>query len=156
MSYSEEDLIWSVKDERVTEAANKEVFYSNNPNTCLQQAEEGVHCGILREIREDSIFPFLVACEGSDSHLSVFSNIIIKKEEKKKYLPYDLSDVKVRNYLRDRWICGNDIECRISYFVMSEPEVWLLKVGASFYTGEELLYEFVFLGTGDPVGERVV
>ena len=149
MKYTYEDIIINPNDPRLENAIGKEVYYGDIPSLVLDDANNNWQPMKLLGIKRSNCFPFAV---NSLSDLYCFHCcIIIKKEPKVKYVPFDLSKKEVRDTLRGKWVkhsnTGN--EYQITQF-SCRNNVWT----AIANTGEELLKYFTFLD-GSPVGKKV-
>ena len=95
--YSYKNIIIDPTKEGIESLIGKEVYFNNNPSLCLAGANEKstVNLGVLVEIHKDSIAPFVV--ERNDTDLA-YSCIIEKKEEPKKYVPFENADEFIDAY----------------------------------------------------------
>ena len=150
MKYTYEDIIINPNDKRLNGAIGKEVYCNDTPFDVLQGANENKGTGILTKIDRAQVdcFPFSV---NIDNNEIVFCCIIIKKEPKVKYVPFDLSKEEDRDALRGKWYKNkyDKSESKITSFAIRDDE-WL----ADGESGEGLFKHYTFLD-GTPVGKRV-
>lgn len=75
MKYTEDDLIWSIRDSKLIQGIGKQVIYGNTPYETITDANNNAQTTKLIGIRADSAEPFIT----KDGY---WPCIIIKKEEK--------------------------------------------------------------------------
>lgn len=145
MKYTYKDIIIDPRDERLKGAIGKEVYYGDIPSLVLDDANNNWQPMKLLGIKRSNCFPFAV---NSLSDLYCFHCcIIIKKEPKVKYVPFDLSKKEDRGFLRGKWIRHKMTGDEYQITVLSNN----LAISC---TGNELLKYYTFLD-GSPVGKKV-
>lgn len=151
--YTYKDVIIDPNDERVE--IGKEYYRADYPNRVLWIANSDEdYIGTLEEIAtENPETPFVVKTRGS---YSPWACLIRKKEPKKKYVPFDLSDKEVRDELRGKWIIpkghSDSIEKQITLFGSQMTEygkIWCVEMDI---TPDKLLTSWTFID-GTPCGK---
>ena len=150
--YTYKDIIIDPQDERLKGAIGKEVYYNSYIKICINNANRNCKVGTLIGIDKTSSMPFKINADGC--HIDK-DFIVLKKEPKVKYVPFDLSKKEDRDALRGKWITKKryETEVLIDFFTKHtnyDDEEW----EACGFTGEELLEECTFLD-GSPVGKKV-
>ena len=147
MKYTYEDIIINPEDERLKGAIGKEVYYDDKPILAVQYANQNVKTGtLIRLNKKGEQYPFCVQRREAEDKFN-YVCIIIKKEPKVKYVPFDLSKKEDRDFLRGKWI----------RYKMTGDEYQITSLSSNLaigITGEELLKYYTFLD-GTPVGKRV-
>ena len=138
----------------------KRVEYSDN----LKAIEESpLESGdILLEVIEDSCEPFRIDTSRYSSQRTIYDYQFIREilPDESHYEPYDLSDPKVRDSLRGRWIIWNDgdtddaDEAVIIGFTKQDGDPWKIQTSIGSIDTAELLKFYVF-DDGTPCGRRV-
>ena len=77
--YVFEDLIMNSENQSLEGLIGKEVYYSDAPLSCLMYANNNCGFGILKEVRKDTYYPFLV--KTSEGNILSYICIIPKKIE---------------------------------------------------------------------------
>lgn len=128
--YTYADVIIDPDDPRVE--IGKEYWFADHPFNVISFANrgDGACYGILSEIDREDITPFFIRGQHN-------ACIIRKKEPKKKYVPFDLSDAVVREQL---W--GKRIVIKDEYVISAEQR--FPREIHSIITG------FIYLPEGDP------
>lgn len=148
--YTYEDIIINPKDPRIE--LGKEYYFGDKPKELLKIAREDNSADVLFEVRKDSDEPFAFASLG-------YSCIIRKKEPEKKYVPFDLSDKKVRDELRGKWIIpkghSDSIEKQITLFGTQMTEYGKIWCVETDITPDKLLTSWTFID-GTPCGKLEV
>ena len=150
--YTYKDVIIDPDDPRVE--IGKEYYFGCLPRDVLKKANTNSSLiGELKEIRKEDNFPF-VFMDFTDGR----SCIIRKKEPEKRYVPFDLSDKKVRDELRGKWIIpkghSDSIETQITLFGSQMTEygkIWCVDMDI---TPDKLLASWTFID-GTPCGKLV-
>ena len=99
--YSYKNIIIDPTKEGIESLIGKEVYFHNNPSLCLENANEKStsNLGILVEIFKNSIVPFRIEQKcGTCTHTCASACIIEKKEEPKKYVPFENADEFINAY----------------------------------------------------------
>ena len=90
--YTYDNIIIDPTKKGIESLIGKEVYFHNNPSLCLENANEKStsNLGILIEIFKNSIVPFRIEQKcGTCAHTCAHACIIEKKEEPKKYVPFE-------------------------------------------------------------------
>ena len=105
--YTFENLIMNPETPGLERLIGKEVYFSNTPLYCLKDAKYNRKTGILKEIRKDDAFPFWV--DNRNGAIISYACIIPKKEEPKKYVPFETLDEFIESYKKaeERIDCSN-------------------------------------------------
>ena len=92
--YTYEDIIMDPEDPRLEGAIGKECFFSEYPKRLLNSAKNNSpeYLDCLTDIRKEG------ACTFVDKNGSAWTLIIIKKEEPKKYVPFETLDEFIESY----------------------------------------------------------
>ena len=103
--YTYEDIIMDPEDPRLEGAIGKECFFSDYPKQLLNSAIYNLpeYLDYLTDIRKEA------ACTFVDKNGSGWILIIIKKEEPKKYVPFETLDEFIESYKKaeERIDCSN-------------------------------------------------
>ena len=103
--YTYEDVIMDPEDPRLEGAIGKECFFSDYPKQLLNGARNNSpeYLDCLTDIRKEA------ACTFVDKNGSGWILIIIKKEEPKKYVPFETLDEFIESYKKaeERIDCSN-------------------------------------------------
>lgn len=146
--YTYADVIIDPYDPRVE--IGKEYYFGDGPSHLLWSVRTGWEARTLVKVCKDapSEDPFY---NGS----ARFQCIIRKKEPDKRYVPFDLSDKKVRDELRGKWIIpkghSGSIEKQITLFGSQMTEygkIWCVDMDI---TPDKLLASWTFID-GTPCG----
>ena len=167
--YTYADVIIDPEDSRVE--IGKEYYFGESPIQALNFANDNGRGAVLSMVdSEDELGPFWFRDIGY-SHAKGAVCIIRKKEPKKKYVPFDLSDAVVREQLwgkriviKDEYIISaaqrfpREIHSIITGFIYcpeGEPkDDWTIDVGDYSLTAEEAL-EKAFFYDETPCGKLV-
>ena len=154
MKYTKEDVIIWADDPRLEGAIGKECYFADSPTAALNYAnagqKESTYTLTEINISDDSTFPFVTNYQAS------WMCIVIIKEPKKKYIPFDLSLKEDRDALRGKWVVRNSEyldEIVISRFTESTVDI-RVAMRDNMYSAKDLLYEWTFLD-GSPVGKEI-
>ena len=162
--YVFEDLIMNPETPNLERLIGKEVYYSNTPLYCLNNARYNCKTGILKEIQKDGNLPFWV--DNRDGAIVSYACILPKKEEPKpKYVSFESPQEFISAYNKaskevtqdtesmllnsGMWLKWQDHYVGITY--ISKKGV---NYGVEFLDWDELLDEYTFLD-GSPVGKEV-
>lgn len=112
--YSYNDIIMDPEDPRLEGAIGKECYFSDYPTKLLESARynSALYLDCLTNISKEKACPF------SDKNGSGWALIIIKKEEPKKYVPFETLDEFIESYKK--------VEERINY---SKAEDYIASCG---------------------------
>lgn len=143
--YTYADVIIDPEDPRVEIGA--EYYFALGAQACIEYANSGRRQNTLDGVDKSGEYnPFIT--DEKD-----YPFIIRKAEQEKKYIPFDLSDLEVRDKLRGKWIKSNHSpypEDMITAFNLAE-DGWRVNY---CYSAEELLKDWMFLD-GTPCGKLV-
>ena len=150
MKYTYKDIIIDPRDPRLEGAIGKEVYCDDTPFDVLKGANRNKGAGSLSKIDTEQVDAYPFSVDIGDDEI-VYCCIIIKKEPKVKYVPFDLSKEEDRDALRGKWYKNkyDKSESKITSFAIRDDE-WL----ADGESGEGLFKHYTFLD-GTPVGKRV-
>ena len=81
--YTYEDIIMDPEDPRLEGAIGKVCYFSDYPKNALYYARNNSTVDRLKSINKESACPFI------DEHKASWAVAIIKKEEPKKYVPFE-------------------------------------------------------------------
>lgn len=81
--YSYNDIIMDPEDPRLEEAIGKQCYLSDYPKNALDYARNNSTVDRLKSINKESACPFV------GEHKASWAVVIIKKEEPKKYVPFE-------------------------------------------------------------------
>ena len=177
--YTYEDIIMDPNDPRLEDAIGKECWLSDYPKEVLDYARNNLKEFRLKSIDKEENFPFV-----DNNHEDNWALIIIKKEEPKKYVPFETLDEFIESYkkVKERIdysnsedyiaICGmwlkdkdRDVYCLVTEIwnygvVVGDSRMNTTKDGDEYFTINEvtkwktLLREYTFLD-GSPCGKEV-
>ena len=150
--YTYKDVIIDPEDPRVE--IGKEYWAGSCAGSVIDRANENRPTLLLRDVEPDSNSPFFLNSAKSNSDMAKASCIIRKKDPKKRYVPFDLSDPDVRKSLRGRWIESDGDESQITGFHQLNGEEWVAAV-ANGYVTDEILYSRWKFEDGSPCGRLV-
>ena len=111
--YTYEDIIMDPNDPRLEDAIGKECWLSDYPKEVLDYARNNLKEFRLKSIEKEENFPFV-----DNNHEDNWALIIIKKEEPKKYVPFETLDEFIESYKK--------VEERINY---SKAEDYIASCG---------------------------
>ena len=147
--YTYKDVIIDPNDPRVE--IGKEYYFGDFPKEVLEYANKNGRGALLEDIDLVSNFPFLM--ENFDESAPC---LIRKKEAKKKYIPFDLSDPEVRKSLRGKWINDGDREeSQITGFFLDSDDDWCVTAGNDGYIYAIALCSSWKFDDGTPCGRLV-
>ena len=178
--YTYEDIIMDPKDPRLEGAIGKECYFSDYPKKLLDSARNNSsgYLDCLTNIIKEGVCPF-VDKKGYGRTL-----IIIKKEEPKKYVPFETLDEFIESYKKaeERIDCSNiegyiascgmwlkdtdrDVYCLVTEIwnygvVVGDSNMNTTKDGDEYFTfngvteWKKLFMEYTFLD-GSPCGKEV-
>lgn len=117
--YTYKDVIIDPEDPRVE--IGEEYIFGSSPEYLLERCSDG--CAVFSKLKAVNVGyyePFVPSTEDKG-----YPICIRKKEPKKKYVPFDLSDPDVRKSLRGRWITDGDREeSQITGFLVDSNGEW--------------------------------
>ena len=90
--YSYNDIIMDPEDPRLEGAIGKVCYFSDYPKNVLYYARNNSTVDRLKSINKESACPFV------DEHKASWAVAIIKKEEPKKYVPFETLDEFIESY----------------------------------------------------------
>ena len=101
--YTYEDIIMDPEDPRLEGAIGKVCYFSDYPKNALYYARNNSTVDRLKSINKESACPFI------DEHKASWAVAIIKKEEPKKYVPFETLDEFIESYKKaeERIDCSN-------------------------------------------------
>ena len=101
--YTYEDIIMDPEDPRLEGAIGKLCYFSDYPKNALYYARNNSTVDRLKSINKESACPFV------DEHKASWAVAIIKKEEPKKYVPFETLDEFIESYKKaeERIDCSN-------------------------------------------------
>ena len=93
--YTYEDIIMDPEDPRLEGAIGKECYFNDSPKMILEHANNNSPNNFfsLKEINKNNEYPFT-----DGKYEDVWTLIIIKKEEPKKYVPFETLDEFIESY----------------------------------------------------------
>lgn len=91
--YTYDDIIMDPNDPRLEGAIGKECWLSDYPKEVLDYARNNLKEFRLKSIEKEENFPFV-----DNNHEDNWALIIIKKEEPKKYVPFETLDEFIESY----------------------------------------------------------
>ena len=93
--YTYADIIMDPEDPRLDGAIGKECYFNDSPKMILEHANNNSPNNFfsLKEINENNEYPFT-----DGKYEDVWTLIIIKKEEPKKYVPFETLDEFIESY----------------------------------------------------------
>ena len=143
MIYTYSNIIIDPTKEGIESLIGKEVYFHNNPSLCLENANEKstVSLGVLVEIHKDSITPFVV--ERNDTDLA-YSCIIEKKEEPKKYVPFE----NAREFI-NVYSCVEATSLKKEDYFLSSHGIWLKRKDKPHLLMVTEIYSFGVVISGD-------
>ena len=178
--YTYEDIIMDPEDPRLEGAIGKECYFSDYPKQLLNGARNNSpeYLDCLTDIRKEA------ACTFVDKNGSGWILIIIKKEEPKKYVPFETLDEFIESYKKaeERIDCSNiegyiascgmwlkdtdrDVYCLVTEIwnygvVVGDSNMNTTKDGDEYFTfngvteWKKLFMDYTFLD-GSPCGKEV-
>ena len=163
MSYTREDIIIWPNDERLKGAIGKRCYIGNRPSHALRDANSGNFEMTLKDIRfnrgfADGGYVFEV---GNGVYDFEAPFIVLKKEPKKKIIPFDLSLEEDRTALLGKRIVSKHDSVEKEDMLITRFFEWTDEdcdpewVTDGVVNGSELLSNYVFYDTGKPVGKVV-
>ena len=90
--YSYNDIIMDPEDPRLEEAIGKQCYLSDYPKIVLDYARNNSTVNRLKSINKESGCPFV------GEHKASWAVIILKKEEPKKYVPFESKEEFIRTF----------------------------------------------------------
>ena len=101
--YTYEDIIMDPEDPRLEGAIGKQCYLSDYPKNALDYARNNSTVDRLKSINKESACPFV------GEHKASWAVVIIKKEEPKKYVPFETLDEFIESYKKaeERIDCSN-------------------------------------------------
>ena len=177
IEYTYKDIIIDPDSEEAKNAIGKEVYFADTPASCLNAAKNNnkAYLGYLKKLDlEDEEQPFY-ANEFVVSAYSSWTCIIVKKEEPKKYVPFESMDEFLERYTESKeraefgsfegklnqcgmWLKGTDrdVYCLVTEIwnygvVVGDSRLNTTKDGDGYFTINELtewkqlLNEYTFM-----------
>ena len=92
IEYTFADIIMDPEDPRLEGAIGKVCYFSDYPKNALYYARNNSTVDRLKSINKESACPFI------DEHKASWAVAIIKKEEPKKYVPFETLDEFIESY----------------------------------------------------------
>ena len=160
--YTYKNLIIDPTSEEAKTCIGKRVYYSSNPASCLQYANDHDMecCKVLKGINPEDIYPFVL----KDNNIFCSCIILCEEEPEPKYVPFEspqefisaynkaskevMSDTESMLLNSGMWLKWQDHYVGITY--ISKQGV---NYGVEFLDWDELLDEYTFLD-GSPVGKE--
>ena len=98
--YTYKNLIIDPTSEEAKTCIGKRVYYSSNPASCLQYANDHDMecCKVLKGINPDSIYPFTL----EDSNIFCSCIILCEEEPEPEYVPFETMEEFVERYTEVR------------------------------------------------------
>lgn len=95
--YTYKNLIIDPTSEEAKTCIGKRVYYSSNPTSCLQYANDHDMecCKVLKGINPDSIYPFTL----EDSNIFCSCIILCEEEPEPEYVPFESVEEFVERYM---------------------------------------------------------
>ena len=90
--YTWKNLIYNPTLEEAKNAIGKECYFGSTPIGCIKNANDDKNSSVLREVRSKEFSPFITSNYGS------YSCIIVKEEQKPKYVPFKSIEEFVERY----------------------------------------------------------
>ena len=90
--YTWKNLIYNPTLEEAKNAIGKECYFGATPIGCIKNANDDKNSSVLREVRSNEFSPFITSNYGS------YSCIIVKEEQKPKYVPFESIEEFVERY----------------------------------------------------------
>lgn len=151
--YTKEDIIIWSDDKRIK--LGQEYYFGSCAKKTLDRAlnDDKKWLMKLRSIsREDTVFHPFVTQDGT-----AFPFMILKKEPKKKFAPYDFSLKEDRDALIGKRILNvsGNYDTYIIGFMKYPNGDWVADSSSLSHKSIEMLTDFVFADTGEPVGKVV-
>ena len=107
--YTYKNLIIDPTSEEAKTCIGKRVYYSSNPASCLQYANDHDMecCKVLKGINPDSIYPFTL----EDSNIFCSCIVLCLEEPKPEYVPFESVEEFVERYMEvKRRVKSNSFE----------------------------------------------
>ncbi len=99
--YTYEEVIINPTSKEAKNCLGKEVYYADNPLSCIRKANNNFRSAILEKIDKTETFPFVIKYPADNPILGFasFSCIILNKTDtKSKYVPFESEDEFVYAY----------------------------------------------------------
>ena len=122
--YTYEDIIMDPNDPRLEDAIGKECWLSDYPKEVLDYARNNLKEFRLKSIEKEENFPFV-----DNNHEDNWALIIIKKEEPKKYVPFETLDEFIESYKK----AGERIDCSNIEGYIASCGMWLKDTDRDVY-----------------------
>lgn len=90
--YTWKNLIYNPTLEEAKNAIGKECYFGSTPIGCIKNANDDKNSSVLREVRSNEFLPFIT------SNYGCYSCIIVKEEQKPKYIPFESIEEFVERY----------------------------------------------------------
>lgn len=92
--YTWKNLIYNPTLEEAKNAVGKECYFGATPIGCIKNANDDKNSSVLREVRSNEFSPFITSNYGS------YSCIIVKEEQKPKYVPFESAQEFLDEYYK--------------------------------------------------------
>ena len=162
--YTWKNLIYNPTLEEAKNAIGKECYFGATPIGCIKNANDDKNSSVLREIRSNEFSPFITSNYGS------YSCIIVKEEQKPKYVPFESKEEFVERYTEVKegtefgtfednllqcgmWIKSKDDDDLSQVTVIREYGI-CIDTMSTFVLWKNLLDDFEFID-GTPCGKLV-
>ena len=145
--YTYSNIIIDPTKKGIESLIGKEVYFHNNPSLCLENANEKLtsNLGILVEISKNSIVPFRIEQKcGTCAHTCAHACIIIKKEEPKKYVPFE----NAREFI-NVYSCVEATSLKKEDYFLSSHGIWLKRKDKPPILMVTEIYSFGVVISGD-------
>ena len=90
--YTWKNLIYNPTLEEAKNAIGKECYFGSTPIGCIKNANDDKNSSVLREVRSNEFLPFIT------SNYGCYSCIIVKEDQKTKYVPFESIEEFVERY----------------------------------------------------------
>ena len=162
--YTWKNLIYNPTLEEAKNAIGKECYFGATPIGCIKNANDDKNSSVLREVRSNEFSPFITSNYGS------YSCIIVKEEQKPKYVPFESIEEFVERYtevkegtefgtFEDNLLqCGMWIKSKDDYDLSQVTAIRkygiCIDTMSTFVSWKNLLDDFEFID-GTPCGKLV-
>ena len=153
--YTYKDIIIDPTSEEAKNAVGKEVYFGLYPIETVDFANNNIpqRKSVLKKINLDLLLPFKI--ENGDS----YACIIVKKEEPKRYIPYQITCKNIAEYwkkLKGReFIFHHRDKVFIETVIRIEWYSDFIHASINEHDVIDLCFNAKWLDTGEPVGEEV-
>lgn len=119
--YTWKNLIYNPTLEEAKNAIGKECYFGATPIGCIKNANDDKNSSVLREVRSNEFLPFITSNYGS------YSCIIVKEEQKPKYVPFE-NVTEFLDAYRNAPGCLNEED-----YYLSKNGIWLKDTDRDVY-----------------------